>query len=38
LDVSDVEAQYKWFVAQGLVKAHVDPASLIDTRFLPTRE
>jgi NitT/TauT family transport system substrate-binding protein len=38
LDVGDVEAQYKWFVAQGLVKAHVDPASLIDARFLPTRE
>jgi NitT/TauT family transport system substrate-binding protein len=38
LDVGDVEAQYNWFVTQGLVKAHVDPASLIDARFLPTRE
>jgi NitT/TauT family transport system substrate-binding protein len=37
LDVADVEAQYNWFVAQGLVKAGIDPASLIDTRFLPTR-
>jgi NitT/TauT family transport system substrate-binding protein len=36
LDVGDVEAQYRWFVAQGLVKSRVDPASLIDTRFLPT--
>jgi len=41
LDVADVEAQYNWFVAQGLVKPGRDaaslPASLIDTRFLPTR-
>jgi NitT/TauT family transport system substrate-binding protein len=41
LDVADVEAQYNWFVAQGLVKPGPDaanlPASLIDTRFLPTR-
>jgi len=37
LDVADVEAQYTWFAAQGLVKPGIDPASLIDTRFLPTR-
>jgi len=37
LDVADVEAQYAWFAAQGLVKPGIDPASLIDTRFLPTR-
>lgn len=36
LDVADVEAQYTWFAAQGLVKPGIDPASLIDTRFLPT--
>ena len=37
LDVADVEAQYHWFVAQGLVKPGIDPASLIDTSFMPTR-
>ena len=31
------EAQLAWFKAQGLVKGDADPASLIDTRFLPTR-
>jgi len=36
LDVADVEAQYTWFAAQGLVKPGIDPASLIDTRFVPT--
>jgi NitT/TauT family transport system substrate-binding protein len=34
LDVADVERQMRWFVAQGLVKTDVDPASLIDTRFI----
>ena len=37
LDVADVIAQFRWFQQQGLVKAQVDPATLIDTRFLPTR-
>jgi len=37
LDVADVEAQYRWFAAQGLVKPGIDPATMIDTRFLPTR-
>ena len=36
LDVADVEAQYKWFAAHDLVKQGIDPAALIDTRFLPT--
>ena len=34
LDVADVERQMRWFVAQGLVKTDVDPASLIDTQFI----
>ncbi len=37
LDVADVIAQYRWFQAQGLVKANADPSTLIDTSFLPTR-
>ncbi len=37
LDVADVEAQYAWFVAQGLVRPGMAAARLIDTRFLPTR-
>jgi NitT/TauT family transport system substrate-binding protein len=37
LDVADVDAQYAWFAAQGLVKPGIDPASLIDTHFMPTR-
>ncbi len=37
LDVADVTEQIKWFRAQGLVKGDMDPASMIDTRFLPTR-
>ncbi|HYZ63110.1 MAG TPA: ABC transporter substrate-binding protein [Acetobacteraceae bacterium] len=36
LDVRDVEAQLRWFVAQGLVKPGVEPSEVIDTRFLPT--
>ncbi len=36
LDVADVEAQCKWLVAHDLVKRGIDPAALIDTRFLPT--
>ena len=35
LDVRDVEAQQRWFVAQGMVKTGADPAEIIDTRFLP---
>ena len=34
LDVADVAAQLRWFVAQGLVKTAVDPADVIDTRFI----
>ena len=34
LDVADVAAQLRWFEAQGLVKGAIDPASIIDTRFL----
>ena len=37
LDVADVLDQVRWFKAQGLVKGDVDPASLLDTSFLPTR-
>ena len=37
LDVADVIAQLRWFKAQDLVKGDADPASVIDTRFLPTR-
>ena len=37
LDVADVTDQVRWFKAQGLVKGNADPASMLDTRFLPTR-
>ena len=37
LDVADVIAQFRWFQQQGLVKAQVDPTTMIDTRFLPAR-
>ncbi len=37
LDVADVLDQARWFKAQGLVKGDVDPAAMLDTRFLPTR-
>jgi NitT/TauT family transport system substrate-binding protein len=37
LDVKDVLAQIAWFKAQGLVKGDADPASMLDTSFLPTR-
>ena len=37
LDVNDVLDQVRWFKAQGLVKGDGDPASMLDTRFLPTR-
>jgi NitT/TauT family transport system substrate-binding protein len=37
LDVADVIDQIRWFKAQGLVKGDADPASLLDTQFLPTR-
>jgi NitT/TauT family transport system substrate-binding protein len=37
LDVKDVLAQIAWFREQGLVKGDSDPASMIDTQFLPTR-
>lgn len=37
LDVKDVLAQVAWFREQGLVKGESDPATMIDTQFLPTR-
>jgi NitT/TauT family transport system substrate-binding protein len=37
LDVQDIAAQIGWFEAEGLVKGHLDPASIIDTSFLPQR-
>lgn len=37
LDVQDVASQVRWFRQQGLVKGDSDPASMMDTRFLPTR-
>jgi NitT/TauT family transport system substrate-binding protein len=37
LDVADVADQIRWFKAQGLVKGDADPASMLDTRFMPTR-
>jgi NitT/TauT family transport system substrate-binding protein len=37
LDVKDVLDQLSWFKAQGLVKGSNDPASIVDTRFLPVR-
>ncbi len=36
LDAKDVAEQLRWFTEQGLVKPGVDPAEIIDTRFLPT--
>jgi len=37
LDVADVKTQLAWFQAQGMVKGAIDPAEIIDSRFLPTR-
>jgi NitT/TauT family transport system substrate-binding protein len=37
LDVKDVINQIAWFKAQGLVKGDRDPASMLDTQFLPAR-
>jgi NitT/TauT family transport system substrate-binding protein len=37
LDVEDVLAQVTWFKGQGLVKGEIDPATMLDTRFLPAR-
>ena len=34
LDVADVAAQLRWFVAQGLVKTETSASEVIDTRFL----
>ena len=36
LDAADVADQLRWFVAQGLVKTAMDPAEVMDTRFLGT--
>jgi NitT/TauT family transport system substrate-binding protein len=36
LDAADVAAQLRWFIGQGLVRGPIDPADIIDTRFLPT--
>jgi NitT/TauT family transport system substrate-binding protein len=35
LDVADVRRQLAWFEAQGLVKTRIDPATIIDTDFIP---
>jgi NitT/TauT family transport system substrate-binding protein len=37
LDVADVKAQLAWFEQQGMVKGHIDPSTIINTGFLPTR-
>ncbi len=37
LDVADVLDQVRWFKDQGLVKGEADAATMLDTRFLPTR-
>ena len=37
LDVADVKAQLGWFTEQNMVKGAIDPAAIIDTRFLPQR-
>jgi len=37
LDVADVRAQLAWFTQQGMVKGDIDPATIIDTGYLPTR-
>lgn len=34
LDVADVAAQLKWFVAQGLVRTPPELAEVVDTRFI----
>ena len=34
LDVGDVAAQLRWFTGQGLVKGQIEPADVIDTRFI----
>ena len=34
LDVQDVAAQLRWFTGQGLVKGQIEPADVIDTRFI----
>ena len=34
LDVQDVTAQLRWFTSQGLVKGRIEPADVIDTRFI----
>ena len=37
LDANDVLNQIAWFKSQGLVKGDVDPGTILDTSFLPTR-
>jgi NitT/TauT family transport system substrate-binding protein len=37
LDVADVLDQVRWFRAQGLVKSGSDPASMLNTQFLPAK-
>ncbi|MDR3475137.1 MAG: ABC transporter substrate-binding protein [Devosia sp.] len=37
LDVADVRAQLAWFTAEDMVKGQIDPATIIDTAFLPAR-
>ncbi len=35
LDTTDVAAQLRWFIDQGMVRGPIEPADIIDTRFLP---
>jgi NitT/TauT family transport system substrate-binding protein len=37
LDVKDVINQIDWFKNEGLVKGDLDPASMLDTQFIPVR-
>ncbi|MDE2198836.1 MAG: ABC transporter substrate-binding protein [Rhodospirillales bacterium] len=37
LDVADLKRQVAWFEEQKLVKGRIDVASIVDTRFMPTR-
>ena len=35
LDVADIGAQQRWFTEQGMVKGEINPAEIVDTRFVP---
>lgn len=38
LDADDVARQVRWFTEQGLIREKVDPASIMDLRFVPKLE